>query len=173
MRCPARPSLPFFRTVRQGGFVLACLLLLAAGCASKTVIQSTPTVPSTSPAMPSSVSETLRAQYEVWKGVPHRIGGADRRGVDCSGLVQAVFRDAFRIELPRTSRDQSRLGQSVDVWAMRPGDLVYFIDKGGDHIGVVVDNRTFLHASSTLGVTLSEFDAYWWPRLRRVQRILS
>jgi len=93
--------------------------------------------------------------------------------VDCSGLMQAVFRDAFRMDLPRTSREQSRLGQKVDAREMRPGDLVYFIDKGGDHIGVIVENGKFLHSSSTQGVILSELDAYWWPRLKRVQRVLS
>jgi len=77
------------------------------------------------------------------------------------------------VELPRTSRDQSRMGQSIDAREMRPGDLVYFLDKGGDHIGVVVAHRTFLHASASRGVTLSTLDAYWWPRLRRVQRVLS
>ena len=77
------------------------------------------------------------------------------------------------MDLPRTSREQSRLGQKVDAREMRPGDLVYFIVKGGDHIGVVVESGKFLHSSTTLGVTLSEFDAYWWPRLKRVQRVLT
>lgn len=87
--------------------------------------------------------------------------------------MQIVFRESFGLDLPRTSREQSLLGRKVEIWDMRPGDLVYFEDKGGDHIGVIVENRTFLHASSTLGVMLSELDAYWWPRLRRVQRVLS
>jgi cell wall-associated NlpC family hydrolase len=113
------------------------------------------------------------SQFRAWKGVRHRIGGTDRQGVDCSGLVQAIFREAFQVDLPRTSRDQSRMGQRVETGQMRPGDLVYFMDKGGDHIGVLVADRTFLHASSSQGVTLSTLDAYWWPRLRRVQRVLS
>ena len=159
--------------IRLSGIVFLFLLFLSAGCAPKVVIQSpTPTLPAQI-APQSTVSAILLAQFQSWKGVPHRIGGSDRQGVDCSGLMQTVFREAFRMDLPRTSREQSRLGQKVDAREMRPGDLVYFIDKGGDHIGVVVDNRTFLHASSTVGVTLSEFDAYWWPRLKRVQRILS
>ncbi|WP_169725571.1 NlpC/P60 family protein [Desulfomicrobium escambiense] len=118
------------------------------------------------------MTETLLARYEAWKGVPHRIGGTDHRGVDCSGLMQIVFREAFDMELPRTSREQSRLGQNVPPADMRPGDLVYFIDKRGDHIGVVVERGRFLHASATVGVTVSQFDAYWWPRLKRVQRVL-
>lgn len=153
--------------------VLVFLLFIAAGCASKTVIQ-TPVAPPPQDAVHTpSVSELLLSQYQAWKGVRHRDGGSDRKGVDCSGLVQIVFRDAFRMDLPRTSRDQIRMGRMVDAREMRPGDLVYFMDKGGDHIGVIVADRTFLHASASQGVILSTLDGYWWPRLRRVQRVLS
>ena len=159
--------------IRLCGIVFLFLLFLGAGCAPKVVIQSpTPTLPAQI-APQSTVSAMLLAQFQAWKGVPHRIGGSDRQGVDCSGLMQAVFREAFRMDLPRTSREQSRLGQKVDAREMRPGDLVYFTDKGGDHIGVIVADRTFLHASASQGVILSTLDGYWWPRLRRVQRVLS
>jgi len=153
--------------------LLACLLFVAVGCASKTVIQSPVAPPPQEAVHPPSVSEILFSQYQAWKGVRHRVGGIDRQGVDCSGLVQIVFRDAFRMDLPRTSRDQIQLGRMVDAREMRPGDLVYFMDKGGDHIGVVVADRTFMHASASQGVILSTLDGYWWPRLRRVQRVLS
>ncbi|MBP9944361.1 MAG: C40 family peptidase, partial [Desulfomicrobium sp.] len=105
--------------------VLVFLLFVAAGCASKTVIQ-TPVAPPPQDAVHApSVSELLLSQYQAWKGVRHRVGGSDRKGVDCSGLVQIVFRDAFRMDLPRTSRDQIRMGRMVDAREMRPGDLVY------------------------------------------------
>lgn len=165
-------SRTLFPCARPLLLLAACVLFLAAGCA-KTVIQSSPSQPPAQQQAPHvSVSDALLARYEAWKGVPHRTGGSDHQGVDCSGLVQIVFREAFALELPRTSREQSQLGQSVPPADMRPGDLVYFIDKRGDHIGVVVERGRFLHASSTVGVTVSEFDAYWWPRLRRVQRVL-
>lgn len=152
---------------------LACLLLLGAGCAPKVVIQSPQTTPAQDSAFKSSISDILLSQYRAWQGVRHRVGGADRQGVDCSGLVQVVFRDAFQVDLPRTSREQSRTGQPVAAQDMRPGDLLYFLDKRGDHIGVVVEGRTFMHASASQGVILSSLDGYWWPRLRRVQRVLS
>ncbi|ACU88554.1 NLP/P60 protein [Desulfomicrobium baculatum DSM 4028] len=164
-RCPVTRDYSFL--------VFVCLLFLGVGCAPKTVIQPVVVPPSPHTVRDASVSEILLSQFEAWKGVRHRIGGTDRQGVDCSGLVQAIFREAFQVTLPRTSRDQSRMGQRVEVKEMRPGDLVYFLDKGGDHIGVLVAQRTFLHASASRGVTLSTLDAYWWPRLKRVQRVLS
>ena len=156
-------------------FMLAfvCLLLLGVGCAPKVVIQSPATSPPQSSIIESSVSDILLSQFRAWQGVRHRVGGTDRHGVDCSGLVQVVFREAFQVDLPRTSREQSLTGQPVHSRDMRPGDLLYFLDKRGDHIGVVVSDRTFMHASASQGVILSSLDGYWWPRLKRVQRVLS
>ena len=151
----------------------ACLLFIGVGCAPKTVIQApVAPMPQDAPQEPT-VSEILLSHYQAWKGVRHRTGGTDRQGVDCSGLVQAVFREAFRMDLPRTSREQIQMGRMVAAREMRPGDLVYFTDKGGDHIGVVVAGIMFMHASTSRGVILSTLDGYWWPRLRRVQRVLS
>lgn len=163
---PIRPALHLL--------AFACLILLGAGCAPKVVIQSpVPSPPPQSAVIEPSVSDILLAQFRAWQGVRHRIGGTDRLGVDCSGLVQVVFRDAFRVDLPRTSREQSLTGQQVDTRDIRPGDLLFFLDKRGDHIGVVVSDRTFMHASRSQGVILSTLDGYWWPRLKRVQRVLS
>lgn len=152
--------------------LLVHVLLLGVGCAPKVVIQSPEPPPPADTGPVSSVSGILMAEYQAWKGVPHRVGGTDRRGVDCSGLVQAVFRDGFQLELPRKSIDQSHLGQPVDRSAMLPGDLLFFLDKGGDHIGVLVMGRQFLHSSTSQGVVISELDNYWNPRLLRVRRIL-
>lgn len=120
-----------------------------------------------------SITDIVLAQYEDWRGVRYRSGGTDYRGVDCSGLVQAIYRDAFEVDLPRVSSDQAKLGESVPRGDIRPGDLVYFVDRGRKHIGVAVDDSKFLHASRRKGVTLSKFDGYWSKRLIRVRRILD
>ncbi|HCU67993.1 MAG TPA: hypothetical protein DGF30_01925 [Desulfomicrobium sp.] len=120
-----------------------------------------------------SISDVVLAQYEDWQGVRYRAGGTDYRGVDCSGLVQAIFRDAFEVDLPRSSSDQAKLGESVAKGDIRPGDLLYFIDRGRKHVGVAIDDRQFLHASRRKGVIISKFDGYWSKRLIRVRRILD
>jgi cell wall-associated NlpC family hydrolase len=120
-----------------------------------------------------TVSEVVLAQYEDWRGVKYRYGGTDYRGVDCSALVQAIFRDAFEMDLPRTSFEQARLGDSVSRDDIRAGDLLYFMDRGRRHIGVAVNDKEFVHASRRKGVTISSFKGYWAKRLVRVQRILE
>lgn len=120
-----------------------------------------------------SIGDIVMAQYEDWRGVRYRSGGTDYRGVDCSGLVQAVFKDAFEMDLPRTSAEQAKLGEPVPRDEIQPGDLLYFIDRGRKHVGVAVNENEFLHASRKKGVVLSKFDGYWTPRLKRVRRILD
>jgi lipoprotein Spr len=120
-----------------------------------------------------SISDIVLAQYEDWRGVRYRSGGTDYRGVDCSGLVQAIFRDAFEVDLPRSSSEQARLGESVPRGDIRPGDLLYFIDRGRKHVGVAVNDREFVHASRRKGVIISKFEGYWSKRLIRIRRILD
>lgn len=69
--------------------------------------------------------------------------------MDCSGLVQQVFR-AYGIELPRVTYEQINVGQSVQPNKLRPGDLVFFdTDRkrsGPDHVGIYMGGGKFIHA---------------------------
>ena len=154
----------------MGAMILAAVLVLGQGCAPKTV--APPEIQPPAPK-PPSVSDILMEQYGKWKGVSYKFGGTSRAGVDCSGLMLVVFRDAFDIDLPRTSIEQSRIGQPVPREAMRPGDLLFFSDRKTDHIGVAVDGNRFLQASTSVGVTISDLDTYWGVRLARVSRVLD
>jgi hypothetical protein len=83
-------------------------------------------------------------------GVQYVWGGNDlRNGVDCSGLVQQVFR-SYGIELPRVTYDQINVGYSVPQNKLRPGDLVFFdTDRkrtGPDHVGIYMGGGKFIHA---------------------------
>lgn len=71
-------------------------------------------------------------------------------GVDCSGLVQQIYRK-LGIELPRVTYDQAKNGKQVPVNAIRPGDLVFYRpgSRGPEHVGIYVGNGKVVHAANT------------------------
>lgn len=81
-------------------------------------------------------------------GVRYRLGGTSKRGIDCSALVQKVYRN-FNVNLPRVARDQSEVGVEVDLDELAEGDLVFFnTNRSFGHVGIYIGNNKFIHASS-------------------------
>lgn len=114
---------------------------------------------------PELVREALLAQHERWAGTPYRIGGTGRSGIDCSALVQTVFSETFRLQLPRSTGEQVRQGTQISRDELQVGDLVFFRPPGRyDHVGIYVGDGYFLHASTSQGVMLSELDNSYWQR---------
>lgn len=147
------------------------LLLVLAGC------QSTPPAPPPAPVVqstPAPVQALLYQQHRDWRGVPYRMGGLSRAGVDCSGFVYLAFRDAFGIELPRHTAVQVAAGQPVPRHALRPGDLVFFqTGRNSRHVGIFIEGQQFLHASTEKGVMISRLDdRYWAGRFWKAVRVL-
>lgn len=142
--------------------LFACLVAvgLLAGCASS------PPAPSGDTRQgpeSSRIVQALHAQHEDWAGTPYRLGGASRRGIDCSAFVQTTFRQHFDQSLPRSTARQATLGRQVARSDMRPGDLVFFRTGGKTrHVGIYVDDGRFLHASTSQGVTFSHLDNPYW-----------
>ncbi|MDA7026770.1 LysM peptidoglycan-binding domain-containing protein [Bacillus sp. CLL-7-23] len=57
---------------------------------------------------------------------------------DCSGWVQHVYKK-FGVKLPRTSRDQAKVGQPISFRQLKIGDLMFFstrADKVITHVGI-------------------------------------
>lgn len=112
-----------------------------------------------------SLVSTLQDQFTEWRGTPHRMGGTDRSGIDCSALVRHIFSTYFGVDLPRASRDQSKEGVSVSRSDLKPGDLVFFKSgPTGRHVGIYVADGKFLHTSSMIGVTISSLDEKYWSK---------
>ena len=108
---------------------------------------------------------TLYAQYDEWRAVRYRIGGLSKSGVDCSGFVFLTFRDRFGIALPRSTDDQATLGRKIEEHELRPGDLVFFrTGRNVRHVGIFLEDRKFLHASTLKGVMISSLDDVYWAK---------
>lgn len=103
-------------------------------------------------------------------------GNSMSGGIDCSGLVQQVYKH-YGINLPRVTYQQIGVGASVPMRKLQPGDLVFFdTDRktgGPDHVGIYIGGGKFIHAPKTGDVVKvsSLTDSYYanrWMGARRV-----
>ncbi|HWR91124.1 MAG TPA: NlpC/P60 family protein, partial [Desulfobacterales bacterium] len=114
----------------------------------------------------TELPEGLEDEITKFFGLRYRFGGDGPNGIDCSALVKQVYSDAFGINLPRTSREQSELSNldPVDKGELKTGDLVFFGPgrKGVNHVGMYLAGGHFLHAARSEGVTISRLDNSYW-----------
>jgi len=85
---------------------------------------------------------------ERFVGIPYRWGGDNViDGMDCSGFVRAVY-NLCGVSIPRTSKDQYKVGESVIKKDIQDGDLVFFGSSESkiNHVGIYVGEGRFVHA---------------------------
>ena len=122
---------------------------------------------------PQATKSQLLEQFGKWKGVRYKLGGTGAGGIDCSALTQKIYSAALKKQLPRTTTEQIREGQSVSVNQLQPGDLVFFKPKKSvRHVGIYIGNNQFMHASRRKGVTLSSLqDPFWTSHFETARRV--
>lgn len=85
-------------------------------------------------------------------GTGYVLGGKSENGIDCSGFVQAVYKIAAGLILPKHSWDQKKAGIKIELENVKSGDLVFLIKKRNSHkhVGIVEKNGDkvyLIHAS--------------------------
>jgi cell wall-associated NlpC family hydrolase len=97
----------------------------------------------------ADLRDRLVATAESFIGVDYAWGGTTTRsGFDCSGLVLAVYQ-LNGLAMPRSVRDQFRVGSAVAGDGLKKGDLVFFSGSPGgelSHVGIYIGNGIFIHA---------------------------
>jgi murein DD-endopeptidase / murein LD-carboxypeptidase len=108
-------------------------------------------------------------------GTSYKHGGTTKKGFDCSGFTQYVFK-SFGIDLSHSSKSQAVEGTAVKKNELRKGDLVFFKTdgKGISHVGIFLGDGKFAHSSSKHGVIIDDIsEAYYVKRYVTAARILS
>ena len=107
----------------------------------------------------------LFKEIEKWWGTRYRYGGATDKGIDCSAYSATLVHNVFGLVLPRTARDQYASCIKLDKEEMQQGDLIFFNTRGGiSHVGLYLGNGYFTHASTSIGVTISNLSETYWSK---------
>jgi cell wall-associated NlpC family hydrolase len=106
---------------------------------------------STATGSAAAVVSFVKAQV----GKAYVSGATGPSAYDCSGLVQAAFKQV-NVSLPRVSQDQSTAGTQVSLSNLQPGDILYWGGAGSAyHVGVYVGDGMFVGAQNpSTGVVL-------------------
>ena len=116
----------------------------------------------------------LLQQIDHWWGTRYCMGGDDEHCIDCSAFTQAIIKDVYSIQLPRTAEEQFNIATPVNYADLQEGDLVFFQTTGRtiSHVGVYLANNKFTHASTSGGVMISDLNEdYWKKRFRAAGRV--
>ncbi|HON59907.1 MAG TPA: C40 family peptidase, partial [Smithella sp.] len=95
-------------------------------------------------------AESLIQVATGFLGMPYRFGGSslEGKGIDCSAFVQKIYR-MFNVELPRSAREQAKVGVKIKKDELTEGDLVFFRTyRPFGHVGIYIGNNEFVHAST-------------------------
>lgn len=108
----------------------------------------------------------------TWLGTPYAYSRADKGvATDCSGMVLKVYEKIAGIKLPRNSAKQAEFCKSIKQKDVKIGDLVFFATgKSEDkisHVGIMLDDRNFIHASASKGVVISDVTQPYYVRTFR------
>ncbi|MFI1166014.1 NlpC/P60 family protein [Streptomyces sp. NPDC020801] len=77
-------------------------------------------------------------------GKPYEWGAEGPKTYDCSGLTSQAWAAAGR-PIPRTSQEQWKQLEHVDIKDMRPGDLIIYFDDAS-HVAMYVGDGAIIHA---------------------------
>lgn len=105
-------------------------------------------------------------------------GSSPEQGFDCSGFVYYLYQKFAGVNLARKSSAMTSNGYEVSKETLKPGDLVFFKEKGANsinHVGLYTGNGEFLHSSSPeTGVIRSDLSSgYYNDTFETARRILN
>lgn len=102
-----------------------------------------------------------------WRGTPYCYGGSSKKGTDCSGFTSNVYKEIYKKEIPRVSREIYANSMPIRKHALYEGDLVFFATSGGTkitHVGIYLWEGYFAHASASKGVMISSLRQGYYQR---------
>jgi cell wall-associated NlpC family hydrolase len=159
-------------------FLLALLLAALAGCGS---VARAPggrlaAVSFQNEQMASAGGREVGMYSLMLLQTGYQFGGKNpAAGLDCSGLVTHVYREAADMRLAGNAASLAREGREVALDQMKTGDLVFFNTLGRpfSHVGIYLGRGEFVHAPSSRGrVRVDKLTAQYWSQRFEMARTL-
>lgn len=129
--------------------------------------QRPPSNPLTGPYYISSERHRIMDAAYAALGIPYKYGGNNpARGLDCSSLMQFIYKRALNTSLPRTAAQQRDRSKTLAFQNLQPGDMLFFkINPRTNHVGVYIGNGKFIHASSgSRKAVIASMDLPYWKK---------
>ncbi|AIY43226.1 putative lipoprotein [Collimonas arenae] len=152
-------------------FLVCCLVLLLAACGGTGSVR-----PGSADNTPISDKGNDIVIYSLGLiDTNYRFGGKNpEAGLDCSGMVSYVYRQAAGLKVTGSAADIARQGRPITKAELRPGDLVFFntMHRAFSHVGIYIGDGRFINAPSTNGkVRIDRLDNnYYAARFEAVRR---
>lgn len=101
-----------------------------------------------------------------WYGVPYKYGGCDKSGTDCSCLTINLYKEVYKKNLPRTADEMMKNCDKLSSSKGEEGDMVFFKinSKDASHVGVLLKNNKFIHASTSKGVIINDLNEAYYKK---------
>lgn len=98
-------------------------------------------------------------------GIPYVYGGNTTSGMDCSGLVQYVFKYADGVSLPHNTVAQEAYVSKHSVASAQPGDILFWGTPGNTyHDAIYIGNNQYVAAPHTgSNVQIQTISSYFMP----------
>jgi cell wall-associated NlpC family hydrolase len=120
-------------------------------------------------ALSASTANKLISYADNYLGTPYKFGASTSttRYFDCSSFTKHVFKK-FGYNLPRTAREQAKVGKYVSKSNLKKGDLVFFkVPSRGNiigHVGIYAGNGKMIHTYGAGGVKFSSINSSYWKQ---------
>lgn len=106
-----------------------------------------------------NVRDSIVRDAKAYLGVKYVYGGTTPSGFDCSGFTQFIYRKNG-VEIPRTVSEMQL--KSKKTQNPKLGDIVVFDNP--KHVGILIGNNKFVHASTTRGIVIDDLKESWYKK---------
>jgi cell wall-associated NlpC family hydrolase len=120
-------------------------------------------------ALSASTADKLLNYADNYLGTPYKFGASTSttKYFDCSSFTKHVFAK-FGYNLPRTAREQAKVGKYVSKSNLKKGDLVFFkVPRRGSgigHVAIYAGNGKMIHTYGAGGVKFSSIHSSYWKQ---------